>query len=539
MLSDDERYIPLTKYEDDHSIDVDSNQSNNGDNNESQHIVTGPPQEASETAKLLLQRSSRCKKPPPHLLLCDIDIKCWGIISPWSRDLSNEPRSRPFYGLRAQVVKMVRMNPLADALNTIEKAGRKGKRQVMVRPCSKVTCKFLMVMMKHGYIDEFEMVDDHRNGKIVVNLNGRLNKCGVISPRFDIRLSELEKWTNNLLPSRQFGFLVLTTSGGILDHEESRRKHLASPSVAEKRNEKKGGKNKLRPRRRSSEVVLLVLARKERDLLEIKFEVETEAFCKNQAITIVDSELFMTQHTQEPISMINCEEKNPTEENSAQCLPLLLDDLFSPSMVDDFFHEIEDTNGLFNTGPDLMSDMNSTADSFSWDLENLLIPENINTLFALSEEASVQKQSTQAENIIHNESIELQQQQQQLVSLSENMTAIIDSISADIKMSTTPQEQLPISNDSKSVQSLQQSATSSFSDNVSVVEKYHERRQRNNLASRKSREKRKKNNHSILLEIEELSSTNEKLKTKIKTLEENLEKVKGELFASIVAKKSA
>lgn len=121
---------------------------------------------------------------------------------------------------------MVRMNPLADALNTIEKAGRKGKRQVMVRPCSKVTCKFLMVMMKHGYIDEFEMVDDHRNGKIVVNLNGRLNKCGVISPRFDIRLSELEKWTNNLLPSRQFGFLVLTTSGGILDHEESRRKHL-------------------------------------------------------------------------------------------------------------------------------------------------------------------------------------------------------------------------------------------------------------------------------------------------------------------------
>lgn len=183
-----------------------------------------------------------------------------------------------------------------------------------------------------------------------------------------------------------------------------------------------------------------------------------------------------------------------------------------------------------------MSDMNSTADSFSWDLENLLIPENINTLFAFSEEASVQKQSTQAENIIDNESIE---QQQQLVSLSENMTAIIDSISADIKMSTTPQEQLPISNDSESVQSLQQPATSSFSDNVSVVEKYHERRQRNNLASRKSREKRKKNNHSIILEIEELSSTNERLKTKIKTLEENLEKVKGELFASIVAKKSA
>jgi small subunit ribosomal protein S15Ae len=39
-------------------------------------------------------------------------------------------------------------------------------------------------MMKHGYIGEFEVVDDHRAGKIVVNLTGRLNKCGVISPRY-------------------------------------------------------------------------------------------------------------------------------------------------------------------------------------------------------------------------------------------------------------------------------------------------------------------------------------------------------------------
>lgn len=78
---------------------------------------------------------------------------------------------------------------------------------------------------KKGYIGEFEEIDDHRSGKIVIQLNGRLNKCGVISPRFNIKLSELEKWTSNLLPSRQFGFLVLTTSAGIMDHEEARRKH--------------------------------------------------------------------------------------------------------------------------------------------------------------------------------------------------------------------------------------------------------------------------------------------------------------------------
>lgn len=102
---------------------------------------------------------------------------------------------------------MVRMNVLADALKCINNAEKRGKRQVLLRPCSKVIIKFLTVMMKHGYIGEFEIVDDHRSGKVVVNLTGRLNKCGVISPRFDAPINDIEKWTNNLLPSRQFGWV--------------------------------------------------------------------------------------------------------------------------------------------------------------------------------------------------------------------------------------------------------------------------------------------------------------------------------------------
>ena len=76
-----------------------------------------------------------------------------------------------------------------------------------------------------GYIGDFELIDDKRNNKIVVELLGRLNKAGVVSPRFDIKLSQFEKWTGNLLPSRQYGLIVLTTSFGIMDHEEARKKH--------------------------------------------------------------------------------------------------------------------------------------------------------------------------------------------------------------------------------------------------------------------------------------------------------------------------
>ena len=73
---------------------------------------------------------------------------------------------------------MVRISVLGDALKSMYNAEKRGKKQVLIRPSSKVVIKFLQVMMKHGYIGEFEFVDNHRSGKIVVELNGRLNKCG-------------------------------------------------------------------------------------------------------------------------------------------------------------------------------------------------------------------------------------------------------------------------------------------------------------------------------------------------------------------------
>ena len=116
----------------------------------------------------------------------------------------------------------------AGALTPFTAAAVAYPQPIRYWPHSRTDCVAVCVFLlqKHGYIGEFELVDDHRSGKIVVELNGRLNKCGVISPRYDIGFGEIEDWIGRLLPSRQFGLIILTTSSGMMDHEEARRKKV-------------------------------------------------------------------------------------------------------------------------------------------------------------------------------------------------------------------------------------------------------------------------------------------------------------------------
>lgn len=56
-------------------------------------------------------------------------------------------------------------------------------------------------MMKHDHTGEFEIIDDHPAGKIVVNLTGGLNNGGKISTKFDALPKDLENLAEESAPS--------------------------------------------------------------------------------------------------------------------------------------------------------------------------------------------------------------------------------------------------------------------------------------------------------------------------------------------------
>ncbi|MEM1628938.1 MAG: 30S ribosomal protein S8 [Desulfurococcaceae archaeon] len=119
---------------------------------------------------------------------------------------------------------MVVLDPLANALSAIYNAELRAKKEVVVWPASRLILNVLKVLQKEGYIGEFEYIDDGRWGKIKVQLLGRINKIGVIKPRYPVKLRELEnppEWLKRRLPAYNIGILVVSTPYGVLSHRDA------------------------------------------------------------------------------------------------------------------------------------------------------------------------------------------------------------------------------------------------------------------------------------------------------------------------------
>ncbi|KAG9442093.1 hypothetical protein H6P81_017947 [Aristolochia fimbriata] len=81
--------------------------------------------------------------------------------------------------------------------------------------------------MKHrGYIKDYQVFDPHRVGKITVELAGRIKDCKALIYRQDIKANRIEEYVQRALPTRQWGYVVITTPNSVLDHEEAIRQNM-------------------------------------------------------------------------------------------------------------------------------------------------------------------------------------------------------------------------------------------------------------------------------------------------------------------------
>lgn len=121
---------------------------------------------------------------------------------------------------------------LATAMSNILNAEKVAKPSCFATPISKMLTKVLDLMQEKGYIEGYEVAEKGRGGKYKVKLNGSVNKCGVIKPRFSVTKEEFEKFEKRYMPAKGFGFIIISTTKGLMTLEDAREKGLGGRLIA-------------------------------------------------------------------------------------------------------------------------------------------------------------------------------------------------------------------------------------------------------------------------------------------------------------------
>ncbi len=125
------------------------------------------------------------------------------------------------------------LDPLSNALSVINNAEKaRSKNYVYIHPASKLISQILQVMMRKGYIGTVEFIDDGKSGTFKVELLGHINSCHSIKPRYPVKKTEIESVEAKYLPSKGYGFLLISTNQGIVTNEEAKDKGIGGRLLA-------------------------------------------------------------------------------------------------------------------------------------------------------------------------------------------------------------------------------------------------------------------------------------------------------------------
>jgi small subunit ribosomal protein S8 len=125
----------------------------------------------------------------------------------------------------------MRHDLLSDVLSAIKNGERQGREEA-ITPASKLIKNVLLLLQKHKYIGDFEYVDDNRGGKFKVQLQGKINDCNSIRPRFTVKKEDYEKYEKRFLPAVGMGFIIVSTPQGVMTHMEAKEKGVGGSLLA-------------------------------------------------------------------------------------------------------------------------------------------------------------------------------------------------------------------------------------------------------------------------------------------------------------------
>jgi small subunit ribosomal protein S8 len=84
----------------------------------------------------------------------------------------------------------------------------------------------LKVLKENRFLKKYELVDNGRGGMFEVELDGRINDCGVIKPRVPVRREEWAKTEQQYIPGVGVGLLIVSTPKGIMTNSDAEKKHI-------------------------------------------------------------------------------------------------------------------------------------------------------------------------------------------------------------------------------------------------------------------------------------------------------------------------
>ena len=115
---------------------------------------------------------------------------------------------------------------ISDTLNQIMNAKRAKKDSVKVKRHSKILVGILDLAKERGYIESYKV--SGRDLEIKFNLN----ECRAIKPRFTVQVKDMDKYVRRYLPARNFGMMIVSTSSGLMTHEDAQEKNIGGSLIA-------------------------------------------------------------------------------------------------------------------------------------------------------------------------------------------------------------------------------------------------------------------------------------------------------------------